>query len=667
MHSTHQSRGFTLLEVLITAAILTGVTLLVATTITRTQVAGRSGALDQQAHTLANNALESVRALIAAGATCTQLDSLQPTTATHRGTTFTTATALDFVRHLDTTSSVLAANSVPCEHSRAVRVHATVSWPDPLEPNRERSYDLQTSVRTVALQAPDGPDNPGGPGAPPDPDDPGGPGGPSGPGGPGGPGGGITVEADPLKVPHKAYVTLRWDEGDTLPIPHYVLSHPESLVNADDPGPTSPPSVAWDGPAPWLDAPPQRDISIPTTYGDPLELRVTRERENELSFRAQRDGEHELHIENVVGAATHTIPINVVMKPRLSLIANPAVIYYGELAFLEIANPAPWTGFDTDARIVVTGVNNPEHQDKPMPPAPVGERFALAPPTVFPAVYDVRAHNLWTDTYHDTTDPPEDLDPTPDLYTNTPSIECYGPIITNFTLPASVEEGKAFSITVTVNSHNVPDGTLTIERDGSTYQTHALTFPSPGDETFTINTTAGSAGRVTFQAHVESVMCRDETNNHATRDLAVEAPPPPSPPTPDPDDNFIRTEQGRAFSACGRIDYEGNPEDGYDVSWNMNATVPSGEAAIAANIDTTTDNPDYPWSIEFFGSFSFSHGRTGNETLPAGSGVRRTMYKDYFLQRWERYDCFGDCTQLTTVTRGPYTGSCEVSLTLPSE
>jgi prepilin-type N-terminal cleavage/methylation domain-containing protein len=525
MHQARSARGFTLLEVMIAATILGGVVLLVASTVTRTQVAGRSGELDQHAHTLANNALESVRALVASGATCDQLRTLQPTDTRYRGTIFTTTTALDFVRQLDTTSSVLAANSVACEDSRAVRVRTTVAWPDPLEASRTRSYDLATSVRTVDLRAPA---DPSGPSA-------------------------VTVE--PLQVAHQGVVTLRWSEGDALPIPNYLLTHPESRVAASDPAPTSVPSVAWDGPAPWLGSPNERALEVPTGYGDPLALTVTRARANTLTFRAQRDGEHQLTVRNVVGGTTHTLPINVVMKPRVAVGANPGVIVYGTEARLVVANPAPWDGHDAQARLVIAGANNPHsNSDAALSGLTTGREFRLAAPTVFPAVYDARATNLWTATYHGANSAPEGVDLDLNPYTRRPTVQCYGPTVASLSGPGSAEAGETLTISVAVDSRNVPDGTVTLYRDGSAVESRELAFPG-GAQTHTFTLAAGSAGTRSFEARVDSPMCRDEADDRASHQTTVQD------PEPDPGES--------SGDACGTLSVSNIR---IDRDWNSSAS-----------------------------------------------------------------------------------------------
>src|SRR5690606_22833031 len=209
-------QGFTLLEVLLAAVLVSSLAIVAAISLNRSSGALHESTSISEAQTVANNALEQVRQAAYSGASLCEADlALEPVKV--NGTTYHPELALKYLYEDATTAQ---AQDVDCADARAVHATVDVTWVAPAGQD-VLSNSVSTTISLVDLQAPSL----------------------------------VTLFPDRTKVAAGQEITLTWSEGDTLPIPEYTIALP------DEPNPGF--NVTWNGPSPWLGE------------GDPKTLTVT--------------------------------------------------------------------------------------------------------------------------------------------------------------------------------------------------------------------------------------------------------------------------------------------------------------------------------------------------------------------------------------------------------
>ena len=167
------------------------------------------------------------------------------------------------------------------------------------------------------------------------------------------------------------------------------------------------------------------------------------------------------------------------------------------------------------------------------------------------------------------------------------------------------EEGDTVTLTITVDSQNVPDGTLTLYRDGTPIDARPLAFPSAGGQTFTVNDTVGRAGSVRYEAAVASVMCRDE-GDAAREERSVDVDEPPS--EPDPDEGGV----------CGTLSV-GNVR--VDRAWS--SSISDYTYTLRYDVTYSWGRPDRPADRLVDGEYVFAeHAATTYSPAPPGTYPR---------------------------------------------
>lgn len=515
----HQS-GLTLIEVLIATGIIASIVVYAVTTLQGTSRGVRSTNHHIHAQEQANNALENVRAIINNdGTICT---APTPTTSTSSGATFTTTTQLTHVRSTDTTASSFDAFApTTCEDAQAVRVNITVDWRAG-EGEAPARHELNSSISLVSLSSPTFANPPGS-------------------GGGGGGGGSGTVTSSPAKVAQGQIVTVNWNEGDTLPIPRYTLTHPASATDATGAVTTVSP-VTWDGPDAWTGSPSSRSGTIQSEDGFTLNLTVTRDRDNTLEFAAQRSGTHTLDARNVMDHGTQNFHVHTVMEPSLEITPANRLIQYGSYPSFAVSDFYDGTDEAVTATLESATPENPFHYQwdesniSAFRSNPINlSTFSYPPPVQFPAMYSAYIDNLYTDTYGHT----------PNKNDIALEVLCIPPRILEFRQgPSRVTEAGLYNMYIEVNPENVPDGILTIRQNGTlstfdpplvaTTGDHQIPVPqSPDPVEIEFPYVAGPAGTDTLEFTISSAQCNDPVPAALVVDIPVD-PPPPQMGTSDP-------------------------------------------------------------------------------------------------------------------------------------
>lgn len=473
----HAQRGFTLLEVLMAALLVSSLAVVAAISLNRSNSALHESTSLTHAQTVANNTLEQVRQAAYSGASL--CDANVPADAvTVNGTTYHPEVTLEY-RYED--AAAAGYEAVDCADARAVHVTVDVTWTSPSGQDT-LSNQVATTISLVDLEAPSL----------------------------------ATLLPDQVRVAQGQRVDLTWHEGNTLPIPEYTFTAPSDT----QPGFT----ITWNGPSPWLGGEAQKELDLTGPDGFELRHTVTRARSNTASFIALRNGVHTFRARNIVGDTVAQVDANVVQEPE-GHIPPPSSVLYGDPPLLTAT--ILMDGYDDEVRITASGPKGYEQTltgNLPLnTPIEFGPGAAQAP-ELFPARYTVAVENLYTDTWGATPRTSADLD-----------VQCYAPQLdehaSDFTREAWA--GDAYYMYLSVLPNNVPDLVVTATRNGDPVAHLAPAAPpSPAGHApieYAFRVTAGPAGQIeNWRFEVSSVMCQDRREVYEIPvEVRVVSPPDP--------------------------------------------------------------------------------------------------------------------------------------------